>query len=77
MSVPAPLVPQQPVAAPPVEEVPPSAPYTVVETARTLRVSPAHVRNLIKRGDIRALELGHVIRIPSSEIARILNGGEA
>lgn len=46
--------------------------YTIEETARRLRVSVSHIRRSIRRGDIRVLRVGHVLRVPASEIDRLL-----
>ena len=43
-----------------------------VETAAALAdLSPNTIRNMIARGDLRAVKLGHAVRIPASELARL------
>ena len=44
------------------------------ETAEVLRISRWAVYESIKRGEIRAVRLGHSLRIPRDEIARLLGG---
>ena len=40
--------------------------YTVLEVAEILRVRRDTVYNLIKRGDLPAIRMGRVVRIPES-----------
>ena len=40
--------------------------YTVLEAAEILRVRRDTVYNLIKRGDLPAIRMGRVVRIPES-----------
>lgn len=46
--------------------------YTVPEFARRMRVTPRTIENRIKAGDIKAVKLGRSVRIPASELARVL-----
>ncbi len=45
--------------------------FSVEETATRLNISPKLVRSLIKKGDLRAIRLGRILRIPESEIQRL------
>ena len=44
--------------------------YTVDEAAAIFRVPPETVRRLIRRGDLPAIRLGRIYRIPKSVIDR-------
>jgi excisionase family DNA binding protein len=44
--------------------------YTVDEAAAIFRVPPETVRRLIRRGDLPAIRLGRIYRIPKSAIDR-------
>lgn len=46
--------------------------YAVNEAAAALSVSRAHIYNLIKRGEIRSVQIGGVRRIPRAELLRLL-----
>ena len=50
---------------------------TVGEVAEHFRISSETVRALIRRGEIRAVRIGHVFRIPREEIARLLGEKKA
>ena len=53
----------------------PSAPktvYTCAEVADLLRISERYVRYLIERGQIGGMRLGRVVRVPASEVQRLL-----
>ncbi len=58
---------------------PPPAPAAIApaDAARLLNCSRASIRNMITRGELRAFRVGTAVRIPTSEIDRILNGGPA
>jgi excisionase family DNA binding protein len=45
------------------------------EFANEVRCSLKHVHNLIMRGELRAIRIGRAIRIPRSELERLLEGG--
>lgn len=47
---------------------------TVPEVCAELRIGQTLLRALIRRGDIRAVRLGRLIRIPRSEVERIVSG---
>ena len=50
--------------------------HRVQELARAIRLHPITVYRLIADGEIRAVRIGHAIRIPDSEFRR-LTGDEA
>jgi excisionase family DNA binding protein len=50
-------------------------PYTVDQTATALNLSKACIRAWIAQGRIAYLRLGRAIRIPASEIQRLLDHG--
>lgn len=58
-------------AAPP----PPRAFWTVKEFGEITGTCKAHVFNMIRRGELRAVKLGSATRIPASEVDRLTNGG--
>lgn len=45
---------------------------TVKEVASVLRVSATTVRTMVQRGDIGAMQSGRTIRIPETELDRII-----
>lgn len=45
---------------------------TVPELAEHARVSPSHIYELVRLGQVRAIRLGRVIRIPQAEALRFL-----
>ena len=47
---------------------------TVPDVARRLGVCGASIRRAIERGELRAVRLGRSIRIPKSEMERVLRG---
>jgi len=47
----------------------------VDEAATILNVSSKTIRRLIARGDLRVVRIGRLVRIPSSEIERLIAGG--
>ena len=47
---------------------------TVPDIASKLGVCRASIRRAIERGEIRAVRLGRSIRIPRSEMERVLRG---
>jgi len=49
---------------------------TVDEVAAALRVAKWTIYDMVKRGDLHAVHVGRKIRIPRSEIDRLLTGGE-
>jgi hypothetical protein len=65
------LVPAKSYASPPVRAPPEAAarPWTVQEFASAYRVTGAHVYALIQRGELPAVVLGTVKRIPPSVVA--------
>ena len=52
-----------------------NAPLTVVETATELHVSPHTVRAWISQRRLGHIRLGRAIRVPRTEIARLLETG--
>jgi excisionase family DNA binding protein len=46
--------------------------YTVAEVADWLRVSKMTIYRMIDAGEIRVLRVGHSVRVPASEITRVL-----
>lgn len=50
----------------------PGHPWTVKELAAALRVSPAHIYQLINEGSIYAVQIGATKRIPDPEAQRLL-----
>jgi excisionase family DNA binding protein len=44
---------------------------TVGEFATTLRVSPMTIRRRIDDGTLKSVRLGHVTRVPASELSRL------
>lgn len=46
--------------------------YSVQEVAEKLNLSEQTVRKLIKKGEIQSIRLGKNIRIPTSELHRIV-----
>jgi excisionase family DNA binding protein len=51
------------------------APRTVAETATALSLSPATIRSWIASRRIGVVRLGRAVRVPSTEIARLLEAG--
>ena len=49
----------------------------VDDAAAALCVSPKTVRRLAARGDLRVVRIGRLVRIPFSEIERLIAGGDA
>ena len=47
----------------------------VDEAATILKVSSKTVRRLLARGDLRAVRIGRLVRIPSSEFDRLIASG--
>lgn len=46
--------------------------YTAEEAAKKLKVSPGHIYELVKRGEIQKREgMGRAVRIPSSELSKV------
>lgn len=45
---------------------------SVNETAEALNVSSNHVRNMLKKNQIRAVKIGGVVRIPETEVDRFI-----
>jgi excisionase family DNA binding protein len=48
---------------------------TVNEVATRLRVSPESVRRWARQGRLRAVKVGRQLRIPPTEVERILSAG--
>jgi excisionase family DNA binding protein len=55
----------------PLKQTPPDA-VSIAEAARRLSVSPRTVQRLISHKDLHAAHLGRSVRVPISEIARLL-----
>ena len=49
--------------------------YTVIETAKMLKVSPLTIRRHIYRGHIHTVKVGRQHRITKEEICRIMREG--
>lgn len=47
---------------------------TVIEAAQKLSCSPGTVRNLIKRGELRSVRIGRLVRVPVAAIEDVLAG---
>lgn len=47
---------------------------TVEEVAAALKISPATVRRWVNNNKIKALKQGRVIRIPETELERLMKG---
>ena len=56
---------------------PKAALLRVDEAAAILKVSSKTVRRLLAQGDLKAVRVGRLVRIPSSEIDRLIAGGDA
>lgn len=56
-------------------DIPPAA--RIGETARILDCSEYTVRKLIADGEIRTVRLGRLVRIPRTELVRLLDGHPA
>lgn len=46
--------------------------YTLQETAEKLKCSVGAVRNMIARGELKVMKFGRVVRVPATELERIL-----
>ena len=46
--------------------------YTVNEVAKLFRLNHVTIRNLIKRGDLRAVKIGRGIRVPEDALKEYL-----
>ena len=56
------------------DPVSPAPPLLCVEDAAVvLKVSSKTIRRLVARGDLRAVRIGRSVRIPSSEIDRLIS----
>jgi excisionase family DNA binding protein len=49
---------------------------SVDQVAGTLAISSRHLRNLIAKGEVRAIRLGRAVRVPRAEVDRIVGIGE-
>lgn len=47
--------------------------YTVQEVADAFKTTPGHVRELIHKGEIKAVKIGKRYRITKPELDRLLN----
>ena len=47
----------------------------VFESAELLRVSPYTIRSWIRKGVLRAMKLGRLVRIEPSEVQRLIAAG--
>jgi excisionase family DNA binding protein len=56
------------------QQYPPA--MTVKQTAEILAVSPARVRELLRRGEIPGIHLGNIWRVPRHALERLLLGYE-
>jgi excisionase family DNA binding protein len=50
---------------------------TVREAAAVLNVSTETIRRRLKDGELRGVQLGRVLRVPASEVDRVLSGGRS
>lgn len=48
--------------------------FSVPEVAQKLGVSPSHVRQLIKRGELQAIYVGRLLRVTAEDLQRYLRG---
>ena len=64
-------------SAPAISTSPKPALLHVDDAAATLQVSSKTVRRLVARGDLKAVRIGRSVRIPSSEIDRLIADGGA
>ena len=48
--------------------------FTIPEVAERLRIHPRSVRHLIERGDLTALRVGRLYRIPAVNLEAFLRG---
>jgi len=51
--------------------------YTLDEAAERLQVTRQTLYNLEKRGELRVIRLGRAVRVPASELARLIDGEAA
>ncbi|MFC7754956.1 helix-turn-helix domain-containing protein [Tsukamurella soli] len=51
--------------------------YTIPEAVEVLRISRAHLYNLINRGSVKSTRLGRRVLIPAAEIERLQRGDSA
>lgn len=49
---------------------------SVPEVARVLRIGTSSVHRLLRSGDLKAVRFGRSVRIPRSEVERLLTGGQ-
>jgi excisionase family DNA binding protein len=47
---------------------------TVAECAQALQCSPATIKRLLKKGELRGIKIGRLVRIPASELERLAAG---
>jgi len=47
---------------------------TVAEAAAELRCSTAHIRNMVRRGEIKAFQSQRLIRIPTDVVTEMCEG---
>jgi excisionase family DNA binding protein len=50
---------------------------TVREAASVLHVSTETIRRRLKDGELQGVRLGKVMRVPASEVDRVLSGGRS
>jgi excisionase family DNA binding protein len=48
----------------------------ISECAAVLGVTPGTVYSMVSRGELRAVNIGRLKRIPRSEVQRLMDGGE-
>lgn len=49
---------------------------TTAEAAAALRVDPKTLRTMIRRGELRAVRCGRLLRVPKSALIEFCKGGE-
>lgn len=55
----------------------PRVALSVAEVAESLGTSPDLIRSLIRRGELRACRVGRRVLIPSTELSRLIECGDA
>lgn len=59
-----------------IDDIRKRATLTVKETADALGISVRHAYELVKRGDIPSLKLGHRTVVPTEKLLKMLGGDE-
>lgn len=53
----------------------PAAMLSAEDAAAMLAVTPAHVRNMLRRGELEGVRVGHAWRIRRSDVEALMRGG--